>query len=83
MADRIVEIVSADPGWRAVFGAPSAGEESTHSRIVAWALVETQEGDRSVVGLIVDPNDPSGLVPAPTAVSPVAGEFARYGFSAG
>jgi hypothetical protein len=82
MADRIVEIVSADAGWRAVFGAPSSGEESTHSRVVAWALVESQEGDRKVVGLIVDPDNPSGLVPAPTAVSPLAGEFTRYGFSA-
>jgi hypothetical protein len=81
MAEKIVELVPADPAWRAVFGAPSVGEESAQSRVVAWALLESAEGDRRVVGLIVDPNDPSLLASAPEAISPLAGPFTRYGYS--
>ena len=34
-----------------------------------------------VVGIIVDPNDPSTLVAAPDVVDPSGGEFVRYGFA--
>jgi len=34
-----------------------------------------------VVGMIVDPIDPSRIVPAPEATSPGGGAFSRYGFA--
>jgi hypothetical protein len=33
---------------------------------------------RELVGVIIDPNEPSRIIPAVGAVSPVGGSFARY-----
>jgi hypothetical protein len=76
---RIVSLVPAEPGWRAVYGAEFA-EDRELARVVAWALVESDEGERRIVGMVIDPNDPTRVVPAPEAASPVAGFFERYGF---
>lgn len=76
---RIEQLVSAESGWKAVFKEPE-GEEST-SRIVGWAV--TGSGDEtSVVGVIVDPSEPSRLVVASEAVSPDGGSFSRYRYVA-
>ena len=74
----IQQLVPAEPGWKALFEEPT--EEITRSRIVGWALVEA-EGTVAVVGMIVDPIDPSRIVPAPEASSPGGGAFSRYGFA--
>jgi hypothetical protein len=75
---QIVTIIPADAGWRAIYG-QSAGEDSALSRIVAWALVEDDEG-RRVVGLVVHPKDRSKIVPAEGTESPHAGTLSGYGF---
>jgi hypothetical protein len=80
MPSKILQIVSADSGWRAVYGHPDDPDDAELSRVVAWALVEDEEGEREVVGLVVDPIDATKLVPAPDAVSVGAGELQRYGF---
>jgi len=77
---KIVELVPADPGWRAVFGGQEEWQETELFRVIAWALVEDDDGDRQVVGMIVDPVSSSSIVPAPNAVSPTSGEFLRYGY---
>lgn len=74
----IQQLVAAEPGWRALFEEPDG--EVTRSRIVGWALVATGK-TVDVVGLVVDPADPSRLVPAPDATSPEGGSFSRYGYS--
>jgi hypothetical protein len=75
MADKIISLIPAESGWRAIFGDEATG---ARSRIVAWGIVgdETQR----VVGFIVDPTDSAAIVPAPDVTSPVAGSFSRYGF---
>lgn len=73
---RIANIVAADSGWRAVYGGESEWEERELSRVVAWALVDEPDGERSVVGLVVDPLDPTRIVPAAEG-----GAFTRYGYS--
>ncbi len=65
----------AEPGWKAVFSEPDGGESV--SRILGWA-VAAEEGE--VVGVIVDPSEPSRIVPAPEAISPAGGDFLRYRF---
>lgn len=80
MASKIVQIVPAEPGWRAVYASAEEWQETELSRIVAWALVEDDEGDREIVGMVVDPIDSTRIVPAREAVSPTAGELLRYGF---
>ena len=75
---QIVTIIPADSGWRAIYGQGS-GEDSALSRIVAWALVEDDEG-RRVVGLVVHPQDRSKIVPAEGTESPHAGTLSGYGF---
>jgi hypothetical protein len=77
--EKIVTIISADSGWRAVYGGQS-GEESGLSRVVAWALVEDDSGDRRVVGLVVDPQDPTSIVNATGTESSQAGALSRYGY---
>ncbi len=72
-------IVSAEPGWRALF-ANGEGIETGRSRVIAWATIETQEGTSSVVGIIADPNDPRQLVPADTITDADGGALQRYGF---
>jgi hypothetical protein len=47
---------------------------------VAWALVDGEDGGHEVVGLVVSPDDPTKILPAPEAASAIAPEFDRYGF---
>ena len=79
VADKILSLVPAEPGWRAVYGGEFAGE-SELARVVALALVEEDDGDRRLVGMVVDPNDGTQIVPAPDAASTTASLFERYGF---
>ena len=72
MADKIVEIVQAESGWRAVFEDPQDSSETELARVAAWALVEDDTGGREVVGLVVDG---TRLVPAAQA-----GKLLRYGY---
>ncbi len=74
----IQHLMPAETGWKALFEEPT--EEITRSRILGWALVKT--GDTvEIVGMIVDPTEPSQIIPAPGAISPGGGAFSRYGFS--
>ncbi len=75
----IEQLVSTEPGWRAVFREPDGGE--TLSRILAWATVGTSE-ESELVGLIVDPGEPSKIVAASGAASPGGGTFVRYRYIA-
>jgi hypothetical protein len=70
--DKIVEIVQADSGWRAVFQDPNDASETELARVAAWALVESDTGAREVVGLVVDG---TRLVQAGQA-----GTLLRYGY---
>jgi hypothetical protein len=72
---RIEQLVPAEPGWKAVFKEPDGSE--TLSRILGWAALG-DDGD--LVGVIVDPGEPSQIVPAVGAVSPDGGSFSRYRF---
>jgi hypothetical protein len=74
VSDKIENLIPAADGWRALYGHGSAAQRS---RIVGWAVVAGE-----VVGLVIDPNDPSKIVPAPAATDPEAGAFTRYGFAA-
>jgi hypothetical protein len=78
VSDKIVNLIPAGEGWRALFG---SGSEAARSRVVGWAVVSGDAGER-VVGMIVDPNDPGRIVPAPEAMDPESGSFSRYGFAA-
>jgi hypothetical protein len=79
--EKIVTVISADSGWRAIYGGgQSAGEESGLSRVVAWALVEDDAGDRRVVGLVVDPQDRTNIVSATGTESAQAGTLTGYGY---
>ena len=73
---RIETLTPAEPGWKAVFKEPD-GSESL-SRILGWAVLGGEEGE--VAGVIVDPAEPSRIVPASNATSPGGGSFARYRF---
>jgi hypothetical protein len=75
--DNIVTIISADAGWRAVYG---GGGSEELSRIIAWALVEDASGSRRVVGMVVDPQDRTNLVVATDSAASQAGPLTRYGF---
>ncbi len=72
MAEKIVQIVPADAGWRAVYEDPHDPAETELSRVAAWALVEDDDGAREVVGLVVNGSE---LVPAGDA-----GRLLRYGY---
>jgi hypothetical protein len=77
--ERIVSLVPAEAGWQALYRGEY--EEDTESaRVVAWALVENDEGEQRVVGLVVHPDEPTRVVPAPDGASAIAPEFDRYGF---
>jgi hypothetical protein len=80
VAAKILQIVPADSGWRAVYGHSDDPDGSELSRVVAWALVEDEDGEREVVGMVVDPIDSTKVVPATAAISVGAGELQRYGF---
>jgi hypothetical protein len=79
-AEKIVTVIPADSGWRAIYGGQGAGEESGLSRVVAWALVEDDAGDRRVVGMVVDPQDRSSIVTATGTESAQAGTLTGYGY---
>jgi hypothetical protein len=79
MADRIVSLVPAEPGWRAFYG----GEydyDAESARVVCWALVEDAEGGQRVVGMVVGGTDQKEIVAAPDGASEFAPSFERYGF---
>ena len=79
MADRIVSLIAAETGWRALYGSEYASDAES-ARIVAWALLEDAEGVQRVVGMVVAGADPTSLVPAPEAGSELVPRFERYGF---
>ena len=85
MAEKIISLVPAEAGWRAIYtGDDEDGTESRElTRIVAWALVEDDDGDRTVVGLVVDATDPSQIVPALDGASLSTPMFDRYGYKVG
>ena len=71
-------LISAEPGWRALFGTAD-GVETGRSRIIAWVSIESSEEAR-IVGVIADPNDPKRLVTADTITDDEGGTLVRYGF---
>ncbi len=77
--EKIVTIVPADNGWRAIYGGQGA-DDSGLSRIVAWALVEAADGSRRIVGMVVDPQDRKRIVPVDTTESQHAGGLTGYGY---
>jgi hypothetical protein len=77
--DDIVSLVPAEPGWLALYRGEYE-EDGESARVVAWALVQDAAGGRRVVGLVVDPAEPTRIVFAPDAASAIAPEFVRYGF---
>lgn len=82
MAEKIIALVPAESGWRAIYtGYTDDGSESRElTRIVGWALVEDDDGDRSVVGMVVDATDPTTIVPATDGASLDTPMFDRYGY---
>jgi len=78
--EKIVTIVPADAGWRAIYGGQTGGEDSGLSRVVAWALVEDDSGRRKVVGMVVDPQNRSNIVTATGSESAQAGTLTGYGY---
>ena len=72
---RIEQLVAAESGWKAVFKEPDGAE--TMSRILGWAVADDGE---ELVGVIVDPAEPSRIVPAAGTASPGGGTFSRYRF---
>lgn len=77
--DAILSLVPAEPGWQALYRGEYE-EDGESARVVAWALVEDAAGGRSVVGLVIDPGEPTRIVFAPDGASAIAPEFVRYGF---
>ncbi|HEY1369104.1 MAG TPA: hypothetical protein VGF23_18415 [Gaiellaceae bacterium] len=75
---QIEQLIPAETGWKAVFAEPD-GAESV-SRILGWAVRSGDGG--GVVGLIVNPEEPSQVVAAVDASSPDGGTFSRYRFVA-
>ena len=76
---QIEQLVATESGWRAVFKEPD-GHESL-SRVLAWGVVGGDDG-AELVGMIVDPGEPSRIVAAAGSVSPGGGSFARYRYMA-
>lgn len=72
-------MISAEPGWRALFAVD--GEEVGRSRVIGWGSVEGKDGPE-LVGIIIDPSDPTRLAPASEVTDPSGGELIRYAFSA-
>lgn len=79
MTNRIISLVPAERGWRALY-AGEFPEDEESSRVVAWAVLEDEEGVQELVGMVVDPNNQTQLVPAVEGITPVATSFVRYGF---
>ena len=80
MDGRIVSLVPAVAGWRALYRGEFE-EDAESARVVAWALVETEDGRQDVVGMVLSPDEPTKIVPAPDGASSLAPTFDRYGFS--
>ena len=78
--EKIVTIITADAGWRAIYGGQGTGEESGLSRVVAWALVEDDGGGRRIVGMVVDPQNRASIVTATGSESAQAGMLTGYGY---
>jgi hypothetical protein len=79
MAARIVSLVPAEAGWRAFYGSEYDVDAET-ARVVCWALLEEADGVQRVVGMVVDGDTPTQLVPAPEGASEFAPTFERYGY---
>ena len=79
MAPTIHSLVPAVAGWHALYRGEYE-EDAESARVVAWALVDGEDGGHEIVGLVVAPDDPTKIVPAPEAASAIAPEFDRYGF---
>lgn len=77
--EKVVTIIPADTGWRAIYGGQGP-DESGLSRVVAWALVEDDDGSRRVVGMVVDPQDRTRIVTVDGTESQHAGALTGYGF---
>jgi hypothetical protein len=77
--ETIVSLVPAEAGWRALYRGEYE-DDAESARVVAWALVENGDGERRVIGLVIDPADATRIVPAPEGASALAPEFDRYGF---
>ena len=78
--EQVITIITADSGWRAIYGNQGGSEDSGLSRVVAWALVENDAGERRVVGMVVDPQDRSSIVTATGTESAHAGTLTGYGY---
>jgi hypothetical protein len=76
---KIVSLAAAEPGWRAIYLGEDA-EDRELARVVAWALVEGDDGARAVIGMVIDTTDPSRIVAAPDGASETTPKFDRYGF---
>jgi hypothetical protein len=79
MATKIAWMISAEPGWKALYGID--GDELGRSRVIGWAQIASAD-KTTVVGIVVDRNDPTQLVPATEITDPSGGTLIRYGFSA-
>jgi hypothetical protein len=79
MDESIHGLTTAEPGWRAFYTGELLGDTES-ARVVAWALVDRGEDGMEVVGMVVSPDDPTRIVPAPDAASVLAPDFERYGF---
>jgi len=79
LGERIVALIVAESGWRAIYGGQEEDAESGLSRLIAWALIEADDGDRRVVGLVVDPLDRLSIVAADRARAP-RGSLTGYGY---
>jgi hypothetical protein len=71
-------MIAAEPGWKALFH-DDDGDEVGRSRVIGWGSFRRGNSTK-IVGIIVDPNDPTQLIPATEASDPYGGEFSRYGF---
>ena len=76
---RVEQLVPAEAGWKAVFKEPDNSESL--SRVLCWASIAGND-DSELVGMIINPADPSQIVSAATASSPGGGTFARYRYIA-
>jgi hypothetical protein len=75
----LAHLTAAESGWKAVFAEPEGGE--SQSRVLGWAVLAGEEGmEDEVVGVVVDPTEPSRIIPAGEAMSPSGGTFVRYRF---
>jgi hypothetical protein len=79
MTPSLHDVIPAETGWWAFYKGELLGDTES-SRVVAWALVDGENGARDVVGFVVSQDDPTRIVLAPDASSALAPELERYGF---